>query len=252
MQLLKSLFSKKEEVHIEVDPVQIGDERISLIPLKTVIVSCLDHKYKIEKEIMIPAFSSIRVCCLCGESLSGFREAYLLAEPSEKILISTDFLDKCCVDKYSKIKFQNKYWCYIGFYNFNSMNNYCDNLFTQIKSIFSAIFLTFEEEAVNAFKVGIIDVFLNMINQLNACKDITEKEHILNEVYGYLFKLFDVLVEMDAQKQIFVKDVFVALKLKEETENAKEVARVHSQNSFLQELSARKELLDYFNAPLQV
>lgn len=63
------------------------------------------------------------------------------------------------------------------------MNNYCDNLFTQIKSIFSAIFLTFEEEAVNAFKAGIIDVFFNMINQLNACKDITEKEHILNEVF---------------------------------------------------------------------
>ena len=57
---------------------------------------------------------------------------------------------------------------------------------------------------------------------------------------------------MDAQKQIFVKDVFVALKLKEETKNAKEAARVHSQNSFLQELSARKELLEYFNTPLQV
>lgn len=251
MKLLKSLFSRKEDVHIEIFPSESGDERISLIPIKTVTIEHDDRnrKYKVGGELYIPAFSTFRnYSCRYKNGLDGFSEAYVVSNPSIKVIIDNDFLDKYCVEKYSTIKFKDGYECYMADYVI--MDSYCNHIFTQIKLVFSAIFLTFEEEAVNAFKAGMIDVFLNMVKQLDICKTKEEQKKILDEVYDYFTKLFNTLVEMDAQKEILIKSASLALGLKEEADEAKKEARLNSQNSFLQEISARKELLECFNTPI--
>lgn len=160
MKLLKSLFSKREDVYIENLPSSTGDERITLVPIKTIGFKYVNGKYEKGKEIVIPAFSSLDVCYGSLMKLNGFSEccAFLLDEFNGRILIANDFLDNYCVAKYSKIKFKNGYEYNVGGYDVS--DNDCNKLLITIKTIFVSIFLTFEEKAVDAFKAGLIDVFL--------------------------------------------------------------------------------------------
>lgn len=49
LRLLRSLFKGSKDVHIEIFPSESGDERISLIPIKTVTIEHDDRnrKYKV-------------------------------------------------------------------------------------------------------------------------------------------------------------------------------------------------------------
>lgn len=256
MRLLNKLFKKKDLIDIEKSSIDINDNCFSLVPVKVRKVT-YDFWSDLEDlgEYTLPAFSLFNVEMIYGNHLKGF-SIISLYETKEQFIVDTNFLENYCISLNTSIRFQDGYTCMVG-WSYHYLATIHFTMLPKIKAMMISIFLSFEKEAVDAFKFGVVDVFLNMVHQLEMSERVEEVEQILFEVHDYMTKVFNTLVEMGALKEINVKDSALAFKLKtdyeeneEREKELKQKQRDEARISFLAQISARKELLENFNTPL--
>lgn len=252
------LFRKRQLLEIKEHCSRINDNYFSLIAVKARKVNFELITVPLEDlgECNIPAFSLFVVNMIFGNELKGF-SIIQLTETDEKFLVDTNFIENYCINTNASLYFYNGSSCKLG-WGYRYMPTEYVFLLPKIKAMLVSIFTQFEKEAVDAFKFGVIDVFLNMLTQLEKSKKAEENDEILFEVYEYMSKVFDTLLDMKALKEIRLVDSSVAFKIlndykenKNKLELLEEKQRKKERNLFLSQISARKELLDNFNKPLE-
>lgn len=252
------LFRKRQLLEIKGHYSRINGNYFSLISIKARKVNFELCTTPLEDlgECEVPAFSLFTANMIFGNELKGF-SIIQLTETDEKFIVDTNFIENYCINTDASLYFKDGSSCKLGWTCHYLPAEYVF-LLPKIKAMLVSIFTQFEQEAVDAFKFGVIDVFLNMLTQLEKSKKAEENDEILFEVYDYMNKVFNTLLDMKALKEIRLVDSSVAFKILDDYEENKtklelleEKQRKEERSLFLSQISARKELLDDFNKPLE-
>lgn len=132
----------------------------------------------------------------------------------------------------------------------------CEYFFKHIASPLIAIFGMSEQQVVNSFAPGIIEVLFGLREQF---RDATysEKETLRREVSKYLIDIYNTISGMNGFKEKSYLTVAELINMKDESERiererelAIEQARKDAQDNFINELKSRRSLLKDFNRPL--
>lgn len=230
----------------------------TLIPLKVKHIfydKLLNIKVIDEKKI--PAFTEIYYSISLNNCLEGFAVVSVQDGSGWKALVDIDFIKNCCVRASAEVVLNSD----ISFRVFEhaDIDTSYPELFVAMKVKLVSIFTVFEQEAIDAFKFGLIDVFTNMFYQINQCEYKRDVDDIILNVNEYMNDVYKTMVEMDALKEFSVKDPSLALNMEENQKEAERIVELtekekkkREKNNFISQIHARQELIRDFNKPLKV
>lgn len=210
-------------------------------------------------EKVISEFCQVYLVITLGAPFDGFciLKVYDSSCANWHALVDVNFIKKCCIKEYSNVLLNQELYFDVAYPTNLKVGRTTTLCNIKIKLI--SMLTMFEDEAVNAFKFGLIDVFINMMHELEQSSSEKENDELVIEVDKYMDDVYKTMCSMGTEKVFCFKDPSASFAKSKEDKLKKEKAQIIEANikkekrdNFISQIHARQELLKDFNKPFSI
>lgn len=255
-----TLYKRKKFIDMEETKIEDCCNYYTLYEIKAQKVSFNSlSDIKVIDEKVIPEFCQVYLVITLGAPFDGFciLKVYDSSCANWHALVDVNFIKKCCIKEYSNVLLNQELYFNVAYptnLNVGQTTTLCN-----IKIKLISMLTMFEDEAVNAFKFGLIDVFINMIHQLEQSSSEKENDELVVEVDRYIDDVYKTMCDMGALKEFSFEDSSSSFNEANKNKIIEQKAKLMEENikkekrdNFINQIHARQELIRDFNKSLSI